>query len=315
MTKYRLQIYTRHLAFALLLICFVALRPPAAVCADAAPAADSSEAKANYEEAVKQYNRGVELHQAGFYNKAIDAYQKAVTLYPRMEEAYSNLGGVYATQRSYKKAVEAFEKALAINPNRTYTLNGYGTVLYALGKVQEAKEMWTKAFTIDPGFASAYYNMGNALEGEKLIDQASRYYFKAEQANPNMADAYYRMGLIYNKGHHYAQAKFMLQRSTELEPDAEFSKEATKLIEAINKILEADTSDKDVKPKVIAPANAQIENAPKSDGVTLPQATTYTSKHSGLFKKHKKEKKVDMFIQQGTPPAAEDQDLKEKPAQ
>jgi tetratricopeptide (TPR) repeat protein len=196
-------------------------------------------------------------------------------------------------------------------------LNGYGTVLYAVGKVQEAKEMWTKAITLDPTFASAYYNMGNALEGEKNTDAASSYYYKALQANPNMADAYYRMGLMYVRAHHFAQAKYMFQRATELEPDAEFSKDALKQIESINKLLEQDTSDKqDVKPKVIAPANAHAGKAPSSSEVTLPQATTYTSKHSGLFKKHKKEKKVDMFIQPSAPstPQAEE-DLKEKPSQ
>ena len=82
------------------------------------------------DEAVKHYNRGVDLHQSGFLNQAISEYKAAIEADDQFEEAWSNLGGVYASQKSFNKAIEAFEKALEIKPDRPTTLNGLGTVLY-----------------------------------------------------------------------------------------------------------------------------------------------------------------------------------------
>ncbi|MFV3038108.1 tetratricopeptide repeat protein, partial [Klebsiella pneumoniae] len=61
------------------------------------------------EEALKHYNRGVDLHGSGFLNQAIAEYKLAIESDPNFEEAYSNLGGVYAAQKSYNKAIEMFE--------------------------------------------------------------------------------------------------------------------------------------------------------------------------------------------------------------
>ncbi|MBI2810337.1 MAG: tetratricopeptide repeat protein [Candidatus Melainabacteria bacterium] len=311
--------------------------------APAAPAAATSggaDTRPYAEEAFKHYNRGVELHQAGFLNQAIAEYKSAIEADGRMEEAWSNLGGIYAAQRSYPKAMEAFEKALQLKPDRPTTLNGYGTVLYARGKTSEAKEKWKQAVQIEPGFASAYYNMGNALEGEKDVMTALAYYYLAIQANPNMADAYYRMGNLLQKDGHSAAAKVLLQRSTELSPDAEFSRDAKKQITSIDTELSADKSDKsDLQMNVIAPSNRAHKTAAAPEEPTATASATKPAKeHHGLFSgagggekkakepkppktpkapkvaKQKKEKSVDMFVQSPDQKVA-DPDLTEKPAQ
>jgi tetratricopeptide (TPR) repeat protein len=306
---------------------------PAAAAPAAIPApASASDAKPYAEEALKHYNRGVELHQAGFLNQAIAEYKAAIDSDGRMEEAWSNLGGIYAAQRSYPKAMEAFEKALAIKPDRPTTLNGYGTVLYARGKTSEAKEKWKQAVTIEPGFGSAYYNMANALEGEKDTAGALSYYYLAIQASPNMADAYYRMGSIYLKEHHLAAAKVLITKSTDLSPDAEFAREAKKQVTAIDAQLASDLSDKqDVQMNVIVPstkhqekASAHVEDAKTTATASVTPKETKQSKpakeHHGLFgggggsKKKKKEKNVDMFVQSSEKKPTES-DLTEKPTQ
>ncbi|MBS1955648.1 MAG: tetratricopeptide repeat protein [Cyanobacteria bacterium SZAS-4] len=312
--------------------------PAAPATAPAASAASGNADTRPYaEEAFKRYNRGVELHQAGFLNQAIAEYKGAIEADARMEEAWSNLGGIYAAQRSYPKAMEAFEKALQLKPDRPTTLNGYGTVLYARGKTTEAKEKWKQAVQIEPGFASAYYNMGNALEGEKDVMTALAYYYLAIQANPNMADAYYRMGNLMQKDGHSAAAKVLLQRSTDLSPDAEFSRDAKKQIAAIDTELSADKSDKsDLQMHVIAP-NAGAKSTPEEPTATA-SATKPAKEHHGLFSgagggekkpkqpkepkapktaraaKQKKESAVDMFVQSPDQKVA-DPDLTEKPAQ
>ena len=199
---------------------------------EAAPKAASpavNDKKPYAEDAIKHYNRGVELHQSGFLNQAITEYKAAIEADGRMEEAFSNLGVIYAAQRNYPRAREAFTTALSLKPKRPTTLNGLGTVLYAQGHIKEAKEKWLQALAVDPGFASAFYNIGNACESEKNFPEALNIYSQAITVAPNMADAYYRMGSIYYKEHHFPQASLMLRRAIELAPNGDFVNEAKRI--------------------------------------------------------------------------------------
>jgi tetratricopeptide (TPR) repeat protein len=198
-----------------------------------APPAPVNDKRPYSAEAVEHYNRGIELHQSGFLNQAIAEYKAAITADPRMEEAYSNLGVIYAAQHSYSKAKDAFTHALSLKPNRPTTLNGLGTVLYAQKKFDEAKDKWLQAVTVDPNFASAYYNMGNAYDSEGKLEDAKKVFVRAIDVSPNMADSYYRLGVIMNKQHHYAQASALLHKAVKLAPEGEFSREAKRLIQLL----------------------------------------------------------------------------------
>jgi tetratricopeptide (TPR) repeat protein len=233
--------------------------------ADAADTTSGAEAKHSYsEEAIRHYNRGHDLHQQGFFNQAIAEYKAALVADDRMEEAYTNLGLIYAAQRNYNKAIDSFRKSLELNPNRPNALNGLGTVLYAKNKFSEAMEKWKEAVKIDPKFASAYYNMGNALENEKDMRAAVDAYVNAISINPAMADAYYRVGSIYAKQKHLAQARLLLAKAVELEPTAEFCRDAKKTLSSIESDLAQTTDEPEVKMNVIAPPST--EPAAKSGG-------------------------------------------------
>ncbi len=220
----------------LLLIVFMGMIILPSAYAETDPANDAEPAKATKisgssaqpysPDAIKHYNRGVELHQAGFLNQAISEYKAAIDSDNRLEEAFSNLGVIYAAQRNYPRAKEAFIEALKLKPNRPTTLNGLGTVLYAQGQIDEATEKWKEALVADPRFASAYYNMGNAYEGEKNLLQAKACYMKAIVVMPTMADAYFRLGNIMSKERHYPQAEVLLKKAIELDPEGEFVREA-----------------------------------------------------------------------------------------
>jgi tetratricopeptide (TPR) repeat protein len=219
--------------------------------------ADGDDKKPYTETAVKQYNRGVELHQSGFLNQAIASYKAAIDADKRMEEAWSNLGLIYAAQRNYTKAIEAFNKALTLKPARPYTLNGLGTVLYAKGKFNEAMQKWKQAVEIDPNFASAYYNMGNAMETEKDYSGAMDAYVKAIRINPGMADAYFRIGSILFRDRHYPQASVLLAKAAQLSPDAEFAREAKKQIAVMEGQFAKETDDApQVEMNIMAPPGA-----------------------------------------------------------
>lgn len=211
------------------------------------------------EEAIRHYNRGHDLHQQGFFNQAISEYKAALAADDRMEEAYTNLGLIYAAQRNYNKAIDAFRKSLAINPQRPNALNGLATVLYAKNKIGEAMEKWKQAVEIDPHFASAYYNMGNALENEKDVPAAINAYVHAITINPAMADAYYRVGTLYARQKHAAQASLLLSKALQIEPTAEFARDARKSLASLEGEL-SQGKDAEVKMNVIAPANTSESN-------------------------------------------------------
>ncbi len=189
--------------------------------------------KALSAEAVKHYNRGLEFHQSGFLVKAIEEYKAAIAADDRLEQAYSNLGLIYISQKSYELAQDAFNKALFLRPNRPTSLNGLASVLYARGKVGPAIENWQKAVEIDPKFASAYFNMGTALESQKKPDEALKVYVRAINIAPDMADAYYHMANLLSKEKHPAQALVLFRKSVELAPESEFARDARKQISGI----------------------------------------------------------------------------------
>ena len=275
------------------------------------------------DEAIKRYNRGVELHQAGFLNQAIGEYKAAIAADDRMEEAYSNLGGIYAAQRSWNKAIEAFDKALELRPDRSTTLNGYGTVLYARGRTQEAMAKWELAVRADPAFASAYYNMGTALENEKKIPAALGVYSKAIEVNPSMADAYYRIGTIYAKQKHPAQALIVLRRALDLAPDADFSHDARKQVTELNNQFggEQKQNDKEVQMNVLPPSAGSHQENSAADEKEKPSSTDVSKdnpekKKLGLFKRsstHKKKSDTSVLPSDGDSQPGK-QDLQDAPA-
>jgi len=247
------------------------------------------------EGAVKHYNRGVELHQSGFLNQAIAEYKLAILADERIEEAYSNLGVIYAAQRNYPKAKSSFEMALLLKPNRPTTLNGLGTVLYAQGHIKDAKKKWQQALAADPNFASAYYNMGNAYESEKNLPEALDAYAKAISISPNMADAYFRMGTIYNRQHHYAQASTLLRKALALAPDSDFAREAKR----IEGSLESDFAKSEKESR-----KQRMSNAAHSNGSADGNATAVPNPKPTPAKKGKATKDdVSMFVQPQIEPA------------
>lgn len=224
--------------------------------ADKAPA--PADPKRPYkEEAIQHYNRGHDLHQQGFFNQAISEYRAALGADDRMEEAYTNLGLIYAAQRNYAKAQESFKKSLQLNPNRPNALNGLGTVLYARNRFDEAMAKWREAVQMDPKFASAYYNMGNALENEKDFKGAIDAYATALKVAPTMADAYYRIGSIYAKQKHVAQADVLLSKAIQLQPTAEFVHDAKKTMTTLETEFGHDSGDEpEVQMNIMAPPMA-----------------------------------------------------------
>jgi tetratricopeptide (TPR) repeat protein len=239
-------------------------------------------------EAIEHYNRGHDLHQQGFFNQAILEYKAALVADDRLEEAYTNLGLIYAAQKNYGKAMDSFKKALELRPGRPTALNGLGTVLYARNHFDEAMEKWHEAVKADPNFASAYYNMGNALESEKDLKGAVDAYVQAIGVNPRMADAYYRVGNIFAKQKHAPQAALLLSKAITLagdtDPPADFFRDAKRTLDSLqSQFAHEDADAPDVKMNVITPPSTSGAPAatPGASAATTDSGSTGAEKSDG----------------------------------
>jgi len=256
------------------------------------PAADAKP-RAYSAEAIKHYNRGLEFHQSGFFEKAVAEYKLAIASDDRLEQAYSNLGLIYISQKSYALAQDAFDKALFLKPNRPTSLNGLASVLFARSQVDQAIEKWQKAVAVDPKFASAYFNMGTAYESQKKYDEALAVYVKAVSIAPDMADAFYHMGSLLNKQKHPAQALVLLKKAVDLAAESEFARDARKQILSIENQFAKDAgkdSGKDNKNKVVSdlpPNRSQSPSVGASRQEIIDSAARNVEK-----KKLEKEKKA-----------------------
>jgi len=240
---------------AVLLAMAVQLAGHPARCQEPASPPATEKPRAYSGEAIKHYNRGLEFHQSGFFEKAVSEYKLAIASDDRLEQAYSNLGLIYISQKSFVLAQDAFDKALFLKPNRPTSLNGLASVLFARGQVEQAIEKWQKAVAVDPKFASAYFNMGTAFESQKKYDDALTVYVKAVSIAPDMADAFYHMGSLLNKQKHPAQALVMLRKSVDLAAESEFARDARKQIASIENQFAKDAgkeTGKDNKTKVVS---------------------------------------------------------------
>jgi tetratricopeptide (TPR) repeat protein len=119
------------------------------------------------------------LHSQGYFKQAKPEYLASLEADAHLEQAWCNLGCIYAAERNYEKAIEAFERAIAIKPNRTTTLNGYASALYGAGRIDGAIKQWHKTIDLDPTFEFASYNLANALELSGRHDEAQETLRKA----------------------------------------------------------------------------------------------------------------------------------------
>ena len=148
---------------------------------------DSAPQKKYSVEAVAHYNRAVDLHQQGFLNQAIVEYKLAIDADNRVEQAWMNLGGIYAAQLKYAEAEKAFQKSIDIcqqlhhKPGRQLLpLFALASVYCAQGKYAQAEPLYKRALNLSDaddelsypymlhGYADLLRKTQRAAEADKL---------------------------------------------------------------------------------------------------------------------------------------------------
>ncbi len=128
---------------------------------------------------------GMNVESFGQYEMAIGYYNQAIQIDPKDPMPYNSLGYCYMSQRQMDKAVENFQKAIELAPLEEKYNNNLGLAYGIQRDYDKAFECFRRVSTE----ADAYYNMSAifAMNGEEK--EAKMVLERAVELNPNHREA------------------------------------------------------------------------------------------------------------------------------
>jgi tetratricopeptide (TPR) repeat protein len=198
----------------------IELQPGGAVSSGGKVAADTS---------VVAYNEGAKLFNEGKVDEAIAKFREVLKAKPEMIAAWEALSRSYMRKKDYPDAIDAANKALELAPDET----DMDAILYeaytATGDKAKAAEAKKKL----PADAASLFNDAVKLLNAGKDAQAEPLLRQAIQANDKFGQAYYELGMVLVRTGKMAEAKTLLQKYLEIEPngkDAATAKESLKYL-------------------------------------------------------------------------------------
>lgn len=195
--------------------------------AAAVPAAGSRMAA---DASVSSYNEGAKLFNEGHVAESIVKFKEVVKQKPEMIAAWEALSRAYLRNKEYASAAEAAQKALDIAPDETDMYAIQYEAYTAAGDKAKAAEV-KKKLPADAAMlfndAVKLLNAGKDAEAEPLLRQSI-------QANDKFGPAYYELGMVCIRTGKMAEAKQLLQKYLEIDPDgkdAATAKESLKYLQ------------------------------------------------------------------------------------
>ncbi|WP_430300195.1 tetratricopeptide repeat protein [Ramlibacter paludis] len=114
--------------------------------------------KAREADAFELFDRGLAL-EATDTAAAEAAYLQALLLAPDLEDAYLNLGAMWADAGRYEDLVRLSATALQNCPNSAVLHFNRGVALDHLERLDEAADAYERSLELDPNLADAHYNL------------------------------------------------------------------------------------------------------------------------------------------------------------
>ncbi len=172
------------------------------------------------------YLKGSIYRESGDTSKAISSLETAIEQDNRFEDAFYDLGVLYAAKKN-PLALEYYNNALKINPSGLEALYARAKLLQDLGKIDEALTEYQAMVKLHDDCENCYYNMGAiTLEIKKDAKQALSYFTKAIELNPNYLEAYFARGYTYSLLKDKISAKADYNLCLKLQPNYEPAVEA-----------------------------------------------------------------------------------------
>lgn len=152
---------------------------------------------------------------------AISSFEQAVRIAPNTAGLYTALGAALESQGSWHEAQTAYQKGLAAHPDDAVAANNLaylllergGDVNVALTLAQTARRGMPNLANSADTLGWAYFQNGAYALAASLLDQA------VKQA-PKNATYHYHLGMAYQKLNNQKKAREELQKSIELDPQA-----------------------------------------------------------------------------------------------
>lgn len=140
----------------------------------------------------------------------------------------------------------------------------HGIDYYKNGEYDKAMASFRKAISLSPDYIDAYYNLGTILEYLNQYDYALEMFKQILVRVPDDYEAAYKAGVLANKTGKNSRAIEYLQL---IPSKSKYYKDASLLIEKIQKTQPTDNTASTIKPKQFSTETNLFENIPSPTGV------------------------------------------------
>jgi len=157
------------------------------------------------------------------YEESIDSYNFYLKRYPLSEQAWNNLGNVYATLGNKKQAIEAFDYSISINKQFQNPYLAKAEILFSNNEFQKAINTYKELLEKDITNNSVYFLIADCYQNLEEYIEAIKYYKKSIEIDSDFADSWYSIANILYKLKKHATALKFVEKAIELDSyEAEF---------------------------------------------------------------------------------------------
>lgn len=189
-----------------------------------------------YEEAMEHYKFAIDKNPnpewtsivcqalSSLYNKVFDdvdsalsCLKTAIILDSNNDEAFVELGDIYAECDDLDSSIKSYCEAIKLNPKNPVSYNKCAMVLWQKDYIEEAIIAYNKAIGLDPEYYAAYNNLGVIyLDGIRNLKEAKKLFETAIKLNENYVMPHFNLGRVFEICGKNVEAAKMYQKALEL---------------------------------------------------------------------------------------------------
>jgi tetratricopeptide (TPR) repeat protein len=162
------------------------------------------------EDIMKDFQKANKFYDEEEYEEAIAAYKRILTDHPDAFIINQNVGNAYFALKDYDRAIEFYKKVVE-------------------------RQWYSKVNVGDIEDAIAVYNIGVLFFNSGNYEKAVTYLMRAVEIDKELSDAYYQLGMSYLAAGKNQEAREVLEKFLELNPESDKAGIAKSIIETLSK--------------------------------------------------------------------------------
>lgn len=175
--------------------------------------------------------KGMIFKESGDTARAISSFQTTVEVDPDFQEAYMQLGNLYALQKN-KLALQYYDDAIRLDSTDREAAYAKAKFYQDNGSLTQAIADYKAMIVADPQDAQAIYNLATIYYGIDSISAAYKYYELAIRQAPAKAMSYYGKGLCAEELKKRDEAISLYTQALNLDPDLQEAEERLNILNA-----------------------------------------------------------------------------------